>query len=37
MNVPFYFEGIPASAWKVEAWQYDELCLEPLIALLKNA
>ena len=34
MNVPLFLEGLRDDIWQVEAWQYDELALKPLIGLL---
>ena len=36
MNVPLYGQGLPAAAWRIDAWQYDELALNAVIELLKQ-
>ena len=36
MNVPLYAEGLPESIWQIAAWQYDEIALKAVVALLKK-
>ena len=36
MNVPLYLEGLPDTVWQVEAWQYDQFCLDLLIEKLRG-
>lgn len=35
MNVPYILKGLPEKTWQIEAWQYDELSLAPVMELLK--
>jgi len=36
MNVPYCLKDVTPAAWQVEAWQYDELALAPVMELLKK-
>ena len=36
MNVPSCLKDVTPAAWQIEAWQYDELALAPVMELLKK-